>query len=224
MTGDQNDMVARLRAVLPTGWFPDDTPVLNAVLSGLAESWAWLYGLVGYAASQTRLATASDGWLDLIARDYGGARWAREPAESDTAFRARIGSNLQRLRGTRAAVAGALTALTGRAPAIFEPAYPPDTGGWNSAGLGFNSAGGWGSLALPYQCFITAYRPTGGGIANSAGYGGDGTSFALGGWNAGALQWASLDMIEGSVSDTQIFAAIADCMPVAAIAWTIISN
>ncbi|WP_284944571.1 hypothetical protein [Acidisoma cladoniae] len=224
MIGDQNDMMARLRAVLPTGWFPDETPVLNGVLSGLAVSWAWLYRVIGYAMSQTRLATATDGWLDLIARDFGGARWAREPAELDAAFRTRVGRNLRRLRGTRAAVVGALTDLTGRVPIVFEPAYPPDTGGWGSAGLGFNSLGGWGSLTLPYQCFITAYRPTGGGIANTGGYGGDGTTAALGGWNAGALQWGNLDMIEGRVTDAQIYAGIADAMPTAAIAWTTISN
>jgi hypothetical protein len=38
------------------------------------------------------------------------------------------------------------------------------------------------------------------------------------------LQWGNLDMIEGRVTDAQIYAGIADAMPTAAIAWTTISN
>ena len=123
MIGDQDDMTARLRAVLPTGWFADDAPVLSALLAGLAESWAWLYAVLAYARQQTRLATATDGWLDAVARDFAGPRWARATNETDTAFRARIARNLRRLRGTRGAVVAALTDLTGRAPAIFEPGF-----------------------------------------------------------------------------------------------------
>jgi hypothetical protein len=64
----------------------------------------------------------------------------------------------------------ALTDLTGRAPAIFEPQRPADTGSWDGPTLAYNTAGGYGSLLLPFQYFITAYRPTGVGVANVAGY------------------------------------------------------
>ncbi len=223
MIGDQSDMQGRLRAMLPRGWFPDDAPVLSSLLSGLAESWAWLYAVQAYVRLQTRLATASDGWLDMIAQDFAGNRWMRQAGETDTQFSARIAGNLRRLRGTRAALLAAVTALTGRAPTIFEPALASDTGGWG-VGLGWNTAGGWGSLGLPYQCFVTVFRPSGGGIANVGGYGGMSLPFALGGWNTGALLWGDPAMVEGEVTDTQIYACVADCMPAAAIAWTAISN
>jgi hypothetical protein len=224
MTGDQADMVARLRAALPQGWFADDAPVLSAVLSGFASVWAWLFTLLTYVQQQTRITTASGGWLDLIARDYGGTSWARESGETDTAFRARITHNLQRLRGTRSALIANVTALTGRPPLVFEPANPRDTGGVSTPTLGWNSLGGWGSLTLPYQCFTVAYRPKGGGIANVGGWGSAPVTFALGGWNSAALAWGDTSLISGSVTDAQILAAVAESMPAATIAWTALSN
>jgi hypothetical protein len=228
MTGDQTDMQARLRAALPNGWFPDDAPVLSALLAGLANGWAWLYALLAYVRLQTRIATATDGWLDLIAHDYGGPAWARQTEETDSAFRARIHANLQRLRGTRAALIASLTDLTGRTPKVFEPGYPPDTGGYGSLGLGWNTLGGWGNLTLPYQCFVIAYRPSGGGIAGTGGWGSANAAsagnLALGGWNTLALQYGDASLIEGEVTDAQIRATIADCMPAASIAWTAVSN
>lgn len=224
MTGDQADMATRLRAALPQGWFADDAPLLAALLNGLAAVWAWLYTLLAYVQQQTRIASASDGWLDMIAQDYGGPGWSRDSGETDSAFRSRILYNLQRLRGTRIALVANVTALTGRAPEIFEPANPTDTGGYNNATLGWNTAGGWGSLALPYQCFVMAYRPHGGGIANVGGWGTTGTAFALGGWNTADLAWGDASLIRGAVTDAQIMAAVAQSMPAAAIAWTALSN
>ncbi len=106
-----------------------------------------------------------------------------------------------------------LTDLTGRAPIIFEPARPADTGGYNSASLAYGAAGGWGSLALPFQCFVTAYRPHGSGIATIAGYG-----------TPSPLARASLAMVEGQVTDADIMTAITSVLPTAAIAWTQITN
>jgi len=224
MTGDQDDMQARLRGLLPRGWFADDAPILAALLAGLAAIWAWSYGLLDYASQQARIATASGGWLDLIAADYGGADWARLADETDDTFRGRILYNLRRQRGTRAALIANVTELTGRAPRVFEPAFPPDTGGLNSVGLGWNTQGGWASLAAPYQCFVIAYRPHGGGIANIGGWGSVDTNFALGGWNTGAVAWGDARLIRDTVTDAQILATVADSMPAASIAWTALSN
>ncbi|MCB8880421.1 hypothetical protein ACELLULO517_09270 [Acidisoma cellulosilytica] len=224
MTGDQADMAARLRAALPQGWFADDAPILTALLNGLGNVWAWLYALLAFAQQQTRLATASGGWLDLIAQDYGGAGWARESGESDQAFKARIAFNLRRLRGTRGALVANVTMLTGRTPLVFEPANTADTGGYNTAGIGWSLTGGWGSLNLPYQCFVVAYRPKGGGIADVGGWGTTVTGFALGGWNTAALAWGDASLIRGAVTDAQILATVADSMPAATIAWTALSN
>jgi hypothetical protein len=224
MTGDEGDMQTRLLAALPKGWFADEAPILSGLVSGVANVWAWLYTLLTYVRQQSRIATATDGWLDLIARDYGGPAWGRQTGETDAAFSARITRNLQSLAGTRAALIAAITGLTGRKPVVFEPAYPPDTGGLGTGWLGWNTAGGWGNLSLPYQCFVTAYRPAGGGIANSGGWGSlpaaTSPNLGLGGWSTGSLQYGDDSLIEGQISDVQILATIANCMPAATIAWT----
>jgi len=214
MTGDPADMAARLRALLPSRWFADEAPVLSALLGGLGSFWSRLHGFVAYARAQTRIATATGAWLDMIARDFFGRRVARRVAEGDTAFRVRIRRELLRDRGTRAALSSTLTDLTGRVPIIFEPARPADTGAWGTA-LAYNTQGGWGTLSLPFQAFVTAFRPAGSGIATVAGWG-----TPPGGYGAGAIQYASLAMVQGQVTDADILAAITDTIPAATTAWT----
>lgn len=212
MEGDREDILARLKAVLPTRWFGDDSPVLDGLLSGLAASWTWLHGLHAYARRQTRIATATDDWLDRIGADFFGARLRRRGGEADDAYRCRILRELLRPRATRPALVQALVDLTGRTPVIFEPARPADTGAWGMA-TAYGVAGAWGSLLLPCQVFVTAYRPSGSGIALLAGYG-----------SGGPLAYASLAMVQGQVTDADIHAAIAGTLPAAATAWTRISN
>jgi hypothetical protein len=224
MTGDQQDILTRLRMVLPVRWFPDNAPVLDGMLNGLASAWTWIYQQLQYAKAQTRIATATDVWLDIIASDFFGDRLFRRVGQGDAAFRNRIQRELFRERGTRGAIVAVLQDLTGRAPRVFEPARSTDTGGYASlsgggGGAGYGSAGGWGSLALPFQCFITAYRPVGSGIATVAGWG-DPT----GGYGRGTIEYASLEMVQGQVTDDDIYAAVADVLPVAAIGWTRITN
>lgn len=224
MTGDQDDMGRRIRAVLPTRWFPDASPVLDGLVFGLAWSWAWLYGLLTYVRSQTRLATASGVWLDMIAADYFGDAVARRAGEADDALRTRVSVELNRERGTRSAVASVLQDLTGHAPTIFEPSRATDTGGWGGAGaaamgLAYGAAGGWGSLVLPFQFFITAYRPSGQGVPEVGGWG-----TSAGGYGRGAIEYAAASSFESGVSDMAINAAIAGVLPVATIAWTQITN
>jgi hypothetical protein len=104
MTGDQQDMLTRLRTVLPTRWFPDHAPVLDGLLNGLASGWGWAYQLLQYVKAQTRIATATDVWLDIVAHDFFGSRLSRRPGQSDTAFRSRIQREIFRERGTRGAI------------------------------------------------------------------------------------------------------------------------
>ncbi len=217
-TGDPSDMLARLRAVLPPRWFPDDAPVLTGLLTGLADAWSWLYGLLAAARAQARIATATGAFLDMIAADFFGARVTRRKAQNDGAFRTAILRELLRERGTRAALTSVLTDLTGRAPAIFESARPADTGAWNGVN-GYGMAGGWGSLALPFQCLVLAHRPQGAGIASVAGYA---TSAA--GYGLGPVEYASLAMLQGQVTDADIYAAAASVMPACGIAWMQITN
>jgi hypothetical protein len=158
MTGDQTDMLARLKTVLPQRWFPDTTTILDGVLTGLANVWASLYSLLAGVRLQTRIATATDGFLDMASGDFFGSALPRLSGETDAAFRIRIDKEMIRDRATRPAVIAALTDLTGRTPAVFEYARPADTGSYNLA-LGYNTGGGWGSLNLPFQAQVTAYRP-----------------------------------------------------------------
>jgi hypothetical protein len=220
MNGDQNDFVGRLRALLPNGWFADDAPVLNAVLNGAAYCLALMYGLIAYAKLQTRIATATDGFLDLVSFDYFGALLMRRLNEVDTAFRARIFLNLLREKATRNGMIKLLTDLTGQVPIIFEPWRPLDCGAYGTNICGYGVAGGWGSLAVPYQCFITAYDPIGFGIPLIAGYGDP-----QGAFNTGSqTEWANPSLISGLVTDADIYAAVADAKVEGTIAWTQITS
>ena len=218
MQGDAQDMRARLRAVLPARWHSEAPAVLEAVLAGLAEGWAWLYDMLAVVRAQARVATASGAMLDMMAGDYFGQRIRRRRAQGDVAFRATILRELLRERATRPALVAVLRDLTGRTPLIFEPRRPGDTGGWG-VGCGYGAAGGWGSLLLPYQCFVTARRPLGSGIAGLNGWGG-----GAGGWGTGSVAWASLAMLEGQVTDADIHAAVAAVLPAGATAWVRIDN
>jgi len=224
MIGDQQNMVSRLKDVLPLRWFPDNTPVLDSLLNGLGWAWTCLYGLVQYVQLQTRISTAQGIWLDIAAKDYFGKRVQRSHGVGDDLFRTQIQRALIRDRATRRSVLMVLQDLAGRSPVIFEPANPADTGGYGGAtehvsGLAYGAAGGWGSMHLPFQFFITAYRPLGCGIASVAGWGGIG-----GGYGVGQIEYASLTMIEGQVTDASINAAVADVLPVGVIGWVRISN
>ena len=45
-----------------------------------------------------------------------------------------------------------------------------------------------------------------------------------GGYGEGTIEYASLEMVQGQVTDDDIYAAVADVLPVAAIGWTRITN
>ena len=225
-TGDQADMAGRIRAVLPASWFPlpaadgtSATPVLDAVLAGAGAAGAWLHGLLGSVASQARIGTASGVFLDGIAADFFGNNVQRLVAEGDTAFRARIRATLLLPLGTRAGITQALRILTGRTPRIVEPWNTADTSGYGQATLGYGAAGAYGSLLLPFQVFVTAYRPDGSGIAQVAGYG-----TPPGGYGAGAIEYGTGAMIEGQVTDAAILATVANATAAGVTAWTAISN
>ena len=213
MTGDISDIVSRIKAVLPTRWFPDTSPVLDCLLSGTAAAWANLYSLLAFIRGQSRLATASGSFLDAISADFFGARVPRLTMEGDEQFRHRISAALVQEQGTRAALGTVLLNLTGRQPGIFEPARPADTGAYAGPALGYGVAGAWGNLSLPFQVFISAHRPPPAGIAVVAGYG-----------TGGPLARASLAEVGGQATDSDIYAAITSVMPTASIAWTRITN
>jgi hypothetical protein len=218
MMGDQNDMVSRLRALLPARWFADTAPVLDATLTGFAAVWTAAYEQLEFVRRQTRVATANGSFLDMIAKDFFGTRLCRRVAQDDVAYRRMIGLELRRVHATRDAVKAALEDLTGRPPLIFEPTRPADTKAWGVA-CGWGVAGAWGSLLMPFQCLVTAFRQRGGSLSDVVGWGGP-----AGAWGGGAICYASLSMMTSQVTDEDIAAAVARAMPVSAIAWIRISN
>ena len=223
MVGDLPDFVSRLRAVLPKRWFGEQSPNLEALLTGIAAPWVWLYGLITYVIRQTRLSTASDQFLDLIADDYFGPRVARRADEGDSAYKSRIQLAMLIEAATRSAVLAGLENLVGSKPSIFEPANCGDTGSYGSSnldssmvgtGMAYGSAGGWGSLRLPFQFFVTASRPAVPGLGMVAGYG-----TLNGGYGEGELSYVDLSLLPGHISDADIQATLCSLLPVNTIAW-----
>lgn len=219
MIGDQDDMLARLKANLPP-WFPSDSTIVDGALTGLAYLFAFVYSLIKYAELQTRIRTATGGWLDLIAADFFGADLLRSAGQGDTSFRTRILLNLLRERATRAALVRVLTDLTGRAPIVIEPMRPADTGGYGLGGVGYGVGGAYGSVMLPYQCFVQAFRPASSGIPFVAGYGSPPGGYST----PSRAVYADLEMVQGAISDADIYAAIEAVKPEGTTVWVNLSS
>jgi hypothetical protein len=221
MVGDQADFVSRLKAALPNGWFSQDsTPVLDGFLNGIAWALALVYSLAAYAKLQTRILTATDGFLDLISFDFFGTSLPRKALESDSSFRTRIQTELFLERGTRNGLIRILQIITGRTPWVFEPGRPADTGAYNTNTMGYGLTGGYGSLRVPFQAFVKAFRPIGQGIPFVGGYGNSVGAYST----PSQLEYANESLIQGAVSDSDIFAAISSVQPVGTICWTQISS
>ena len=224
MIGTRPYFVNLMKAVLPTRWFGETTPVLDALLNGFSAMWEHTYQGIAYIRRQSRLVSASGMWLDLIGEELFGSVVQRRPDENDSDLRTRIQDEITRERCTRNAVATAITSLTGNPISIFEPGHPRDTGGYRShpadtqsagGGVAYGTAGGWGSLTLPFQFFLHAQRSPVKTTISSSGwnqtfgaYGGPGTGFA------------SLKVGNGSVSTRDIYAMASRVTPAAVIAWT----
>lgn len=158
MIGDAEDMRQRLRLTLPGRWFGDSAPVLDGLLAGFSDAWAGLYDLLQFVRLQSRIRSATSGFLDLAAQDFFGSGLARRPQEADDSFRSRLQRAMHRQRGTRAALVDA-AGEAGFSVKIFEAAQPADTGAYGvPSGLAWNVSGGWGSLEMPFECLVTAQR------------------------------------------------------------------
>lgn len=219
MTGDQQDVLQRLKARLPP-WFGENTPVVGSLLNGLAYTGSFAYSLYAYASQQARIKTASGQWLDAIALDFFGRNLQRSSGQTDTSFQKAIIAGLFRERVTRRAVTQVLLDITGRAPIIFEPNRAMDTGAYEYMSA-YDVQGGYGDMNLPFQAFVTAFRPAGSGIPLVAGYG-----ISVGAYDTQALgEYADPSMMQNVVADSDIMAAIDSVKPVGSIIWTrILSN
>jgi len=97
-------------------------------------------------------------------------------------------------------------------------------------------------MLLPFQAFVTAYRPIQTGIGGAAPYGVEqaatpGGGFLLsgtfvpqqviqaaGGYGVGALEYASMSMLQNSILDSNIYAAVESVRPAGFLLWVRISN
>jgi hypothetical protein len=221
------DFAARLRSLLPPAWFPDNAPVLTAILEGFAATWSALYALLTYVQAQDRIGTATGGWLDGKAMDFLGPAFIRRLNESDAAFSLRVRKEILRPRNTRAAIIQVLQDLTGNTPTVFRPTNASDTGGYGRGGIGYGVGGGWGSLGLPFQALITIKRGTAPGAGQPSvsagprsGYGTPGGGWGVGSWFA----YGSGAGAVGGVTDADIYAAVASVTPAGHINWVRITN
>lgn len=219
--GTQTDFVERFNSTLPKTWFGDSFPILAALIAGMSKAWAGLYTLFFYVHLQSRIQTATDGWLDLIAGDFFGTRIARKANQSDASFRTVILANLLREQTTRAALIRILTELTGRVPVVIEPQRPADCGAYGVPTSGYGVAGYYGSQLLPSQAFVIAFRPASAGIPNIAGYGNSPAAYGVP--SQGGM-YATLTSVQGGVTDADILAAIASVKPAGTVIWTAIQS
>lgn len=221
--GTLDDMIARQIAVLPP-WFgaPGVVPaVLRVPLAMAGQLGQWINDLIEYARRQTRILTATDGWLDLIAWDFLGERIRRRQGQPDDSFRHRILVEMFRPRATRPAMAAVLRDLTGQEPRIFEPQRPQDVGGIGvvSAGLAIGVSGAIGSVQMPGEVFIDVFRDPDAGIPGAAGIG-----VPVGGIGTPSrLVIASLEDVVGALRDEDIYSAVEATRPVGIVAWVRIS-
>ena len=176
-----NGFALRIRALLPSGWFPappatgqvEAAPVLNAVLQGFGNLSAWVWALLAGTNDQTRLASMSGAFLDMFAADFFGTTLTRAAGEGDDALRTRIEEALFPSLGTRPDVVNVLADELGMAGRVIEPRSATDCKGLGSVtspatggGYGYGTPGlRYGSRHAPFQLF--AQLPTGGTDAPS---------------------------------------------------------
>lgn len=245
---DPQDVIERLYSLLPQGWFPDleDAPNVTAVLSMIGSVYSndletGLYQFLQYAQQQSRVHTATDFWLDMIAEDFFGSSISRHNSETDDSFRRRIIVNLLAPRATRCALNANLQNLTGFPPEIIELRNTGDCGSYTSldnpiwGGAAYNEAGHYGTMRMPYQLLVNAFRPLGQGIPNVNGYSCSGGGYAtypkpygyVGGLrpqNFGTGEYVLLSQIIDHVTDRDIYDTVAKTMPVGTTAWTSIAD
>ena len=227
-TGDINDLITRLKAIIPP-WFSDDSnPILDGLLNAYANVGSAMYAQYSNAVLQTRIKTATGQFLDLISQDFFGLTppisLPRGSGESDLSYVKRILDNLLNEKATRRGITNVLTNLTGRAPRLFEMRRPGDTGGYSSGGAGYCVAGGWGNPLCPFQGLVDAYRPIAPGIPGINGYNGGASGYSSLVTPQGYSAYASLSEAVNPVTDQQIYDAVNATKVFGTTVWVRISN
>lgn len=214
-------MFERIKQLVPVrAWFTDETPVLDSVIAGIAAGLEYVKRLLDYVKLQTRILTATDGWLDLIAADMFGPTVTRKPGQTDASFRAEILANLFLEKATRHSLKAVLEALTGNKPIIIEPQRAADTGGYSMPVCGYGVAGAYGSVSTPWQAFVTVYRPAGAGIPFVGGYGSSVAAYRT----PSRSEYVQASAVLSQISDEDIYRAIDVTKPAGTLIWVRITD
>ncbi len=171
--GARDDLGNRIRGLLPR-WFGSDpafAPLVEAFIDSAAWALSFLYDLIAFARLQTRIATATGGWLELAANDYLGPSFRRFDGETDASYSLRIRREVLRHRNTRRAVDQVVVDLLGVHPGIYEPWRPADCGGLGTGSFALGAAGVLASRGAKHEAFVTVPFPQGYGIPDRTGLG-----------------------------------------------------
>jgi hypothetical protein len=199
-TGDFQFFFDRFMSKLPRGWFPSDGQNIQAVAGGAAEALAQSFSDLQFVQAQGSIDTASGLFLDMASVEFFGfGNLPRRDSELDDPFRARMKAELLRPRGTRAAVADVLFALTGYEPVIFEPIRDAAAYGYSAYGSGI-----YGSYKSPRTFWVDVKR--GRGVGDNAKSGWD-----TGGY--GTMAYASSKSRAATVADAEIYRVIRLTIP-----------
>lgn len=218
-TGDSNDILQRVKQLLPRRWFSWGAPLRDALIGGISDGAAKCYDIYAYAKLQSRISTSTGPFLDIIAYDYLGNALPRGTM-SDDVYRQMILFTILQPRVTRAAMIAIIERLTGHTPDIFEPWNTYDTGAYGIPTMGYGVGhGGWGNMNLPAESFIRIYRGEGSGVPNVAGWGA-----SIGGWGAGAIEWIGTHIGLTGITDEFIYQVINQTRPTGAAVWVQFAN
>jgi hypothetical protein len=219
-TGDATDLLERVKRLIPFRWFQWAAPLRDAIVGGLSDCAAKGYSFILYTRQQSRLATATGIWLDILCYDFLRRHLLRR-GTSDTVFRNTIQATILQERVTRKGMNAALTALLNIPPFIFEPWSTNDAGAYNTGNFAYGMAGGWGSLQLPGQVFIKVSRVGIGpsGVPNVAGWFRGQGSIGVGGYGQGAIEYVSGVTPTIGVTDADIYQIIANTKPTGVTCW-----
>ena len=235
-TGDTNDILSRVKRLIPNRWFAWTAPYRDAIMGGVSDLAAWCYQWILYARSQSRLATANGVFLDIYSFDFLRYNIKRNGA-NDATFRALAQSTILQERVTRKGMTQVVTNLTGTQPWIFEPWNSGDAGAYSNFGTGAvygqfgygQGVGGYGSYQYPGQVFMKVLRGANSGVPLSTGYGGyaggykgpDAVSGQAG--SVGAVQYVGFYTRLIGVTDQMIEQLITYTRPTGTTVWLQIS-
>lgn len=223
-----DDILERVKKLLPKRWFAWTAPNRDAIIGGLSDSAAFYKSFIDYARLQTRLATVTGIWLDIFSFDYLG-RYLYRNGAIDSAFRLIVQATILQERVTRAGMVSAISKLVGIPPQIIEPWNPNDCGGYGIRNVGYGRAGAWGSIALQNQVFIKISRsglaPS--GVPSINGYGGWNSGYASPATSAiiltsttfGSAEYVGSAVAQIGITDDIIEQIIGATRPTATIAW-----